>query len=83
MFDCYHVGRSGKSILEEFDAHRQLVGHVQFAAVPDRGEPDAGEVDFASLLPELAARGYAGHFGAEYKPRRTTDEGLGWLAAWR
>jgi 2-dehydrotetronate isomerase len=83
MFDCYHVGRSGKSILEEFEAHRQLVGHVQFAAVPDRGEPDAGEVDFASLLPKLATRGYAGHFGAEYKPRRSTDEGLGWLAAWR
>ncbi|WP_378942004.1 hydroxypyruvate isomerase family protein [Mesorhizobium sp. ANAO-SY3R2] len=83
MFDCYHVGRSGKSILEEFDTYRQFIGHIQFAAVPDRGEPDTGEVDYASVLPKMAEAGYAGYFGAEYKPRRSTDEGLGWLAAWR
>lgn len=83
MFDCYHVGRAGKPILEEFELHRPRIGHVQFAAVPDRGEPDAGSVDFARLLPEIVARGYAGYFGAEYRPRRSTDEGLGWLAAWR
>ena len=83
MFDCYHVGRSGRPILEEFEAFRRLVGHVQFAAVPDRGEPDAGEADYARLLPRLAELGYGGYFGAEYKPRRSTDEGLGWLAAWR
>lgn len=83
MFDCYHVGRSGKSILDDFDVHRQLIGHVQFAAVPDRGEPDAGEVDYVRLLPRLAEAGYASCFGAEYKPRRSTDEGIGWLATWR
>lgn len=83
MFDCYHVGRSGRPILAEFQAFRELIGHVQFAAVPDRGEPDAGEVDYARLLPELAQAGHAGHFGAEYKPRRSTEEGLGWLAGWR
>lgn len=83
MFDCYHVGRSGRPVLEEFEAHKDGIGHVQFAAVPDRGEPDSGEVDFASLLPRLAEGGYRGHFGAEYKPRSTTEAGLGWLAAWR
>jgi hydroxypyruvate isomerase len=83
MFDCYHVGRSGRPVLEEFEAHRHNIGHVQFAAVPDRGEPDSGEVDFASLLPRLAEGGYTGYFGAEYKPRSTTEAGLGWLAAWR
>lgn len=83
MFDCYHVGRAGKPVLEEFEAHKDRIGHVQFAAVPDRGEPDSGEVDFASLLPKLAEGGYRGHFGAEYKPRSTTEAGLGWLAAWR
>ncbi|PWK61777.1 TIM barrel protein [Aminobacter sp. AP02] len=82
MFDCYHVGRSGKPSLEEFDAYRQFIGHVQFAAVPDRGEPDTGEVDYTRVLPMIADAGYAGCFGAEYKPRRSTDEGLGWLAAW-
>jgi len=83
MFDCYHVGRSGKPVLEEFEAHKHNIGHVQFAAVPDRGEPNSGEVDFATVLPKLAEGGYRGHFGAEYKPRGTTEAGLGWLAAWR
>lgn len=83
MFDCYHVGRSGRPILGEFEAYRGRIGHVQFAAVPDRGEPDQGDVDFASLLPQLAARGYVKPFGAEYKPRGATDQGLGWLTAWR
>lgn len=83
MFDCYHVGRAGKPVLEEFEAHKDRIGHVQFAAVPDRGEPDSGEIDFACLLPKLAEGGYRGHFGAEYRPRSTTEAGLGWLAAWR
>ncbi|MDZ5696061.1 hydroxypyruvate isomerase family protein [Chelativorans sp. M5D2P16] len=83
MFDCYHVGRSGKPVLEEFTAHRALIGHVQFAAVPDRSEPDHGHVDYATLLPALAESGYQGHFGAEYRPRGTTEDGLGWLARWR
>lgn len=83
MFDCYHVGRSGRPIVEEFDAYRAFIGHVQFAALPDRGEPDGGEVDYSTVLPKIAEAGYAGHFGAEYKPRRSTDEGLGWFSAWR
>lgn len=83
MFDCYHSGRCGRPILEDFQAHRDKVGHVQFAAVPDRGEPDRGEVDFAALLPQIAASGHAGFFGAEYRPRAATDAGLGWLKAWR
>ncbi|MCR8724567.1 hydroxypyruvate isomerase family protein [Frigidibacter sp. ROC022] len=83
MFDCYHVGRSGRSILDEFATHREMIGHVQFAALPDRGEPDQGDVDYARVLPALAEAGYGGFFGAEYKPRQGTDEGLGWLTAWR
>lgn len=83
MFDCYHVGRNGRSILDEFTTHLPRIGHIQFAAVPDRGEPDGGEVDYMQILPQMAANGYAGYFGAEYKPRQSTQAGLGWLADWR
>lgn len=83
MFDCYHMGRRGEPVMEEFVKHRDAIGHIQFAAVPDRGEPDSGEIDYATLLPQIAGAGYAGYFGAEYKPRTTTDAGLGWLAAWQ
>jgi len=83
MFDCYHMQITGGDLLERFKAHRALIGHVQFAAVPSRAEPDEGEIAYHRLLPALAAAGYAGPFGAEYKPRGSTDSGLNWLADFR
>jgi 2-dehydrotetronate isomerase len=58
------------------------VGHVQVAAVPDRGEPDHGEVDHRWLLGRLDAAGYDGWVGAEYRPVDGTEAGLGWAAAY-
>ncbi len=81
MFDCYHLQIEGGDLLKRAAANLGRIGHVQFAAVPDRGEPDRGEVDYAALLPAIAAAGYSGWFGAEYRPRSTTLAGLGWLDA--
>lgn len=55
------------------------VGHLQIAGVPDRGEPDVGEVNYPYLFELIDALGYAGHVGCEYRPRGNTREGLGWL----
>ena len=76
MFDCYHVGRSGLDIAASFAACRAVIGHVQFAAVPDRGAPDHGTVDFGALLPRLD---WDGPFGAEYRPGGDTGASLGWM----
>jgi 2-dehydrotetronate isomerase len=83
MFDCYHLQIMGGDLLRRFEAHRAIVGHVQFAAVPSRAEPDEGEVAYGRLLPAIAAAGHDGFFGAEYRPRRTTDEGLGWMTMFK
>lgn len=84
MFDCYHLQIMEGDLFTRFQALRPLIGHVQFAAVPDRGEPDRGEINYAWLLPAMAAAGYSAPFGAEYRPRAaTTAEGLGWMAAFR
>jgi 2-dehydrotetronate isomerase len=55
------------------------VGHVQIAGVPERHEPDSGELNVAYLLDLLDSLGYAGHVGCEYRPRAGTSAGLGWL----
>jgi len=64
------------------------VGHLQIAAVPDRGEPDAGELNFPWVFDELRRLNWAGWIGCEYRPRATprpdapgqaTSVGLGWL----
>ena len=83
MFDCYHVGRMEGDLTTRFADLLPIVGHVQFAAVPDRGPPDHGEIDFGYVLPELVRIGWASPLGAEYKPGGDTDATLGWLARWR
>ena len=60
------------------------VGHVQIAGVPERHEPDLGEVNYRYLFELLDACGYAGWIGCEYRPRfgaipGGTSAGLGWL----
>lgn len=84
MFDCYHVQIAQGDLLRRFEALRHLIGHVQFAGVPDRGEPDRGEVDYAWLLPQIAGRGWKAPFGAEYRPTGAhTEDGLSWLTAFK
>ena len=83
MFDCYHVQLTGGDLLHRFETHLPLIGHVQFAGVPHRSEPDTGEVDYTWLLPQLIAAGYQGYAGAEYHPATTTEAGLAWMRPFR
>jgi hydroxypyruvate isomerase len=59
------------------------VGHLQIAGVPDRHEPDLGELHHPYLFGLIDELGWAGHIGCEYRPRGRTSAGLGWLQAWR
>lgn len=60
------------------------VGHIQVAGVPERHEPDSGEVNYPYLFALLDDLGYTGWVGCEYRPRTGaepggTRTGLGWL----
>ena len=68
------------------------VGHLQIAGVPERHEPDIGELNYPYLFQVIdevsAACGWDGWVGCEYRPARGavaggTRAGLGWLRAWR
>lgn len=82
MVDCFHSTLMEEDLLEVFTRAVDHVGHVQFAGVPDRGEPVGGAVDYHALLPAISALGYNGLFGAEYIPRSDIDDGLAWLDSW-
>ena len=79
MFDCYHIGRTEGDITTRFRSLQPLIGHVQFASVPDRGTPDHGELDYGAILDDLSSAGWSKPFGAEYKPVGPTGESLGWM----
>ncbi|MEW9805707.1 hydroxypyruvate isomerase family protein [Mesorhizobium sp. ZMM04-5] len=68
MFDCYHMQIMRGDLLASVAADLDRIGHIQFAAVPDRAEPDHGEVDYGWLLRAIVEAGYTGMFGAEYRP---------------
>jgi hydroxypyruvate isomerase len=59
------------------------VAHLQIAGVPDRHEPDLGELNGPYLFAVLDELGWAGHVGCEYRPRAGTSAGLGWFAPYR
>ncbi len=79
MFDCYHIGRTEGDLITRFRDLLPVVGHVQFASVPDRGPPDGGEIDYSVVLPAIRAAGWSAPLGAEYRPRGDTAGSLGWL----
>lgn len=82
MFDFYHAQIMQGDLVHRLKTVLPHTGHIQIAAVPDRGEPDRGELNFPWLLSALDDMGWDGYVGAEYRPRGTTDEGLGWMKAY-
>jgi hydroxypyruvate isomerase len=83
LFDCYHAQISEGDLTRRIEKLLPLIHHIQIAAVPSRREPDEGEVAYDRLLPAIDAMGYRGFIGAEYRPRGTVEEGLGWMQASR
>ena len=83
MFDCYHVQLMEGDLSHRLERLLPLIGHIQFASVPDRGAPDHGEVNYPFIFDKIAALGWQTPLGAEYKPGGDTDATLGWLTALR
>lgn len=83
QLDLYHCrvteGESLGHLARALDLGR--LGHVQVAGVAGRHEPAPDE--YAGELALLAARGWPGAVGLEYRPRGDTAAGLAWLKAGR
>ena len=58
------------------------VGHLRIAGVPDRHEPDLGELGVRHLFDVVDALGFDGWIGCEYRPRAGSG-GLGRLDNYR
>lgn len=83
QMDFYHAQIVGGDLAMTFRKYFDGIGHVQIAGVPARGEPDRGEVNYGYLFSLMDELGYAGWVGCEYRPTGRTEDGLGWLNAWR
>ena len=79
MFDFYHLQIMEGDVMRRFERLMPKIGHIQFAAVPTRAEPDEGELNYGWILREIDRLGWRGYVGAEYQPRGKTEDGLGWM----
>lgn len=86
QMDLYHCG------IVEGDVSMKVrnylptgkVGHIQVAGIPERNEPDTGELNYSYLFAVLDELKYSGWVGCEYRPRAGavpggTSSGLAWL----
>ncbi|EFQ64124.1 hydroxypyruvate isomerase [Pseudomonas fluorescens WH6] len=83
QFDCYHCqiveGDLATKLRRDFGG----IGHIQIAGVPDRHEPDLGELNYPYLFELIDQLGYDGWVGCEYRPKGDTSAGLQWLRDWK
>lgn len=81
MFDCYHVELTEGDVVQRLENLLPIVGHIQFAGVPDRGPPDRGDLDYDRVFRAIEKMEFDAPLGAEYKPGGPTEDTLGWLHA--
>ena len=81
QMDLYHCQVMEGDVSTKLRAYLPTgrIGHVQMAGVPERHEPDVGELNYHYLFSLLDSLGYEGWVGCEYRPAGGTSAGLGWL----
>lgn len=81
QMDLYHCQISEGDVATKLRQYLPTgrVGHIQIAGVPERNEPDIGELNYRYLFSVIDSLGYAGWVGCEYRPRHGTSQGLGWM----
>jgi hydroxypyruvate isomerase len=76
-FDVYHVQIMNGDIIHRLEQYRDLLGHIQTAGAPGRGEIDDGqEINYPAIMCKLLELGYDGYVGQEFLPTRDPLEGL-------
>jgi hydroxypyruvate isomerase len=79
QFDCYHCQIVEGDLSSKLRRDFAGIGHIQIAGVPDRHEPDMGELNYPNLFKLIDELGYTGWIGCEYRPKGDTSQGLAWM----
>ncbi len=79
LFDVYHLFQEEEDLLEALSRASGMIGHVQLADSPGRGEPGSGDIPTRQLLSALAKTSFDGWVGLEYFPT-TRFAAFAWLS---
>ena len=81
QMDFYHCQIVDGDLASHLRANFAHIRHIQIAGVPERNEPDRGEVNYPYLFDLMDELGYDGWIGCEYRPAGDTLAGLDWARA--
>jgi hydroxypyruvate isomerase len=82
QYDVYHAQIMEGDLAHTIRANLDLIRHFQVSSVPDRHEPDDGEINYPFIFDLIDESGYEGWVGCEYRPRAATVSGLAWAKAY-
>ncbi len=83
QLDYFHAQNVDGNLSRLTDKLNGKFAHVQIASVPERHEPDEGEINYQYIFDKLDQLGYDGYVGCEYKPRAETVAGLDWFEKYK
>jgi hydroxypyruvate isomerase len=76
VYDIYHSAVMGEEIVNVLSGRLDRIAHVHLADTPGRHEPGSGTMDWQRRIDWLAANGYTGMVGLEYRPTKETVASL-------
>lgn len=82
QMDLYHCQIAEGDLAMHIRRNIERIGHFQVAGVPERFEPDTGEVNYPYLFGLIDGLSYDGWIGCEYRPQNGTRAGLNWARAY-
>lgn len=83
QLDYFHAQNVDGNLTRLTEKLGNKFAHIQIASVPDRHEPDEGEINYTHIFNKLDEIGYDGWVGCEYNPRGKTEDGLGWFEQYK
>ncbi|SHN71922.1 2-oxo-tetronate isomerase [Desulfovibrio litoralis] len=81
QFDCFHCQMEEGAVSLKLREFFPYTAHYQIAGVPERHEPNTGELNYAYIFNLIDELGYQGYIGCEYIPLAKTVDGLSWFTA--
>jgi len=79
LFDAYHLFQEEPDLGEALQRASGVIGHIQIADYPGRGEPGTGVIDFPTFINDVRQSGYDGWLGLEYFGSGPAEVGTAWL----
>jgi len=76
LFDIYHHQIMEGNVIADITKNVSKIAHFHVADVPGRHEPGTGEINYANVFRAIAASGYQGFVGLEFKPSKSPEQTL-------